>query len=100
MAFSNVGDFWLAPGAFDRYTIAFGQIAGEPEWGGSDMGAQWIMAAPIGISPATLLVKDHTKQVKPRRAHPGEEAIVVYTVTVVNIGTEHAHFSLQGGGNV
>ncbi len=100
MAFNNVGDYWLAPGAADRYHIAYGQIPGEPEWGGHDMGAQWIMAAPIGIDSATLLVKDHTKQVKPRRAHPGVEAIVVYSVTVVNIGGEHAHFSLQGGGNV
>ena len=100
MAFNNVGDFWLAPGASTRISIKFGQIAGEPEWGGQDMGAQWIMAAPIGINPATLLVKDHTKQHKPRRAHPGEEAIVVYSVTVVNIGGEHAHFSIQGGGNV
>jgi hypothetical protein len=99
MAFNNVGDLWLAPGQSMRRAIKFGQIPGEPEWGGFDQGAQWIMAAPIGINPATLLVKDHTKQVKPRRAQPGEAAIVVYEVTIVNIGAEHAHFSLQGGGN-
>jgi hypothetical protein len=100
MAFNNVGDLWLAPGESWTISIKFGQIAGEPEWGGSDMGAQWIMASPIGISPGQLLVKDHTKQHKPRRGQPGPEAIVVYSVTIVNIGSEHAHFSIQGGGNV
>lgn len=99
MAFNNVGDHWLKPGESTTISLAFGQIDGEPEWGGHDMGAQWIMADPIGINPATLLVKDHTKQHKPRRGQPGEEAIVVYSVTVVNIGGEIAHFSLQGGGN-
>ena len=100
MAFSNVGDLWLAPGESIRLDLKFGQIAGEPEWGGHDQGAQWIMADPIGIDPAILVVKDHTKEHKPRRGRPGEEAIVVYSVTVVNIGGEHAHFSLTGGGNV
>jgi hypothetical protein len=99
MAFNNVGDFWLAPGESIRINLKFGQIAREPEWGGHDLGAQWIMAAPIGINPAALLVKDHTKEHKPRRGHPGDEAIVVYSVTVVNVGEEDAHFSIQGGGN-
>jgi hypothetical protein len=100
MAFNNVGDLWLAPGQQIRLELKFGQIDGEPEWGGHDHGAQWIMAHPIGINPAELLVKDHTKQNKPRRGRPGEEAIVVYLVTVVNLGNEDAHFSLQGGGCV
>ena len=100
MAYNNVGDLWLAAGQSTRQSIAYGQIDGEPEWGGHDHGAQWIMADPIGIDPAMLLVKDHTKQHKPRRARPGTEPIVVYSVTVVNIGGETAHFSLQGGGNV
>jgi hypothetical protein len=100
MAFHNLGDIWLEPGASTRLHVRFGQIAGEPEWGGFDRGAQWIMAAPIGIDPATLRVTDHTKQHKPRRGHPGPESIVVYSVTVTNIGGERAHFSLQGGGNV
>ena len=99
MSFNNVGDFWLAPGKELRIGLRFGQIAGEPEWGGHDLGAQWIMADPIGINPAVLLVKDHTKENKPRRAHPGDEPIVVYSVTVVNIGASDAHFSIQGGGN-
>ena len=100
MAFNNVGDFWLAPGESTRPSVRFGAFPEEPEWGGYDMGAQWIMAAPIGINPATLLVTGHTKQHKPRRAHPDPNPIVVYTVTIVNIGDEDAHFSLQGGGNV
>jgi hypothetical protein len=100
VAFNNVGDHWLGPGQSLRIGLKFGQIDGEPEWGGHDQGAQWIMADPIGIDPAVLLVKDHTKEHKPRRAQPGTEAIVVYSVTVVNIGTEIAHFSIQGGGNV
>ena len=100
MAFNNVGSLFLKSGESSSFALAFGQIDGEPEWGGHDMGAQWIMADPIGIDPATLLVKDHTKQHKPRRRQPGPEAIVVYSVTVVNIGGETAHFSLQGGGNV
>jgi len=100
VAFNNVGDLWLAAGQSTVVNLAFGRIDGEPEWGGHDMGAQWIMADPIGINPATLLVRDHTKQHKPRRAQPGLEPIVVYYATVVNIGGETAHFSLQGGGNV
>lgn len=100
MAFNNAGDLWLAPGEAVTLAFKFGQIAGEPEWGGQDMGAQWFMADPIGINPGSLLVKDHTKIHKPRRAHPGEQAIVVYEVTVVNIGGEHVHYSMQGGGNV
>jgi hypothetical protein len=100
MAFNNAGDYWLGPGQSMSIGNAFGQIDGEPEWGGHDMGAQWFMADPISIDPATLLVKDFTKQHKPRRAQPGEEASVVYVVTVINIGSETAHFSLQGGGNV
>jgi hypothetical protein len=99
MAFNNVGDYWLAPGESTRVHIAHGGvIAGEPEWGGHDAGAQWIMAAPIGINPAELVTQEHTKTHKPRRVHPGEP-IVVYSATVVNIGSEWAHFSLQGGGN-
>ena len=100
MAFNGVGDNWLAAGASTRLAIAFGIIEGEPEWGGHDHGAQWIMADPIGIDPAVLLVKDHTKEHKPRRQRPDPEPIVVYSVTVVNIGSETAHFSLTGGGNV
>ena len=99
MAFNSVGSIWLEPGESITLDLKFGQIDGEPEWGGHDMGAQWIMADPIGINPATLLVKDHTKQHKPRRAQPGAESIVVYSVTIVNIGAETANFSLQGGGN-
>ena len=97
MAFNNLGDFWLGPGESTRISLAFDLFTDEPEWGGHDHGAQWIMADPISIAPATLLVKDHTKEHKPRRGQPGEP-IVVYTVTVVNIGNESAHFSLQGGG--
>jgi hypothetical protein len=95
MAFNNFGDHWLAPGQSVRLGLQYGQIVDEH--GGHDAGAQWIMADPIGINPATLLVKDHTKEHRPR-THPGEEPIVVYWVTVVNIGGEWAHFSLQGGG--
>lgn len=100
MAFNNAGDFWLAAGQSTSVSLAFGQIDGEPEWGGHDQGAQWIMADPIGIDPAILVVRDHTKEHKPRRAQPGPEPIVVYSVTVVNMGAETAHFSLTGGGNV
>ncbi len=98
MAFNNVGAIWLGPGQSSRHEIAYdAPVAGEPEWGGSDAGAQWIMADPIGLNPATLLVKDHTKLHKARRNSPGDP-IVSYAVTVVNIGSDWALFSLQGGG--
>jgi hypothetical protein len=100
VAFNNVGDMWLAPGFEVQCSIAHGIIPGEPEWGGYDNGAQWIMADPMGINPAVLLVKDFIKQHKPRRQNPGPDPIVVYYATVVNVGDEIAHFSLQGGGNV
>jgi hypothetical protein len=71
VAFNNVGDFWLAPGASTTMSLKFGQSDGEPEWGGHDQGAQWIMADPIGTNPAVLLVKDHTKEHKPRAEADG-----------------------------
>ncbi|MGA7981562.1 MAG: hypothetical protein WCA32_15245 [Chromatiaceae bacterium] len=63
MAFNNVGDFWLGPGEEIRIGLALGGlIEGEPEWGGHDFGAQWIMADSTGIRPGALLVKDDTKE--------------------------------------
>jgi hypothetical protein len=99
MAYNNVGDYWLGAGHEVTVSIAYdAPIGREPEWGGTDRGAQWIMAAPIGIDPARLVVRDHTKEHKPRRTSPGDP-IVVYSVTVINAGSESAHFNLQGGGN-
>ena len=103
MAFSGAGIFWLAPGASTVVAIARGGlIEGEPEWGGHDYGAQWIMADPNPgtVDPGALQVKDHVKQKKARRGHPGTEAPIVYLATVVNVGATFAFFSLQGGGNV
>ena len=103
MAFNGVGIFWLAPGEWTVVAIARGGIVpGEPEWGGYDYGAQWIMADPNtgSINPGAFLVKDHVKEKKPLRGHPGNPAPIVYLATVVNVGRYHASFSLQGGGNV
>jgi hypothetical protein len=103
MAFNGLGNYWLAPGAWIAIDIARGgQVPGEPEWGGYDYGAQWIMADPNtgSIAPGAFLVKDHIKEKRPLRGHPGNPAPIVYAVTVVNVGANHASFSLQGGGNV
>ena len=100
MAFNNVGEFWLAPGESWRVHIARGSLVNEPEWGGQDFGAQWIMADGIGIDPVRLMVTEHTKEKKPIRVHAGSPSPIVYSVTVTNIGERVAHFSLQGGGNV
>jgi hypothetical protein len=59
-----------------------------------DMGAQWIMADPIG--PGQFTVTDMTKERRiaiPNRLH------VVYGVTVKCTGSDGL-FSVQGGGNV
>ena len=98
MAWNNVGDHFLGPGEAIRLEIGWDD-PGEPEFGGADHGAQWIMADPISIDPADLIVRDHAKLHKPRRNHPGDP-LVAYAVTIVNNGPETAHFSLQGGGNV
>jgi hypothetical protein len=100
VAFNNIGSFFLAPGQSATLGVHFGQIPGEPEDGGFDHGAQWIMADPIGIDPARLMVTAQIKEHRPRRGHPGPEPLVLYWATIKNIGSEDAHFSLQGGGNV
>lgn len=99
MAFNNVGEFWLDPGYSVRISIAREGVIPDEEWGGHDLGAQWIMADGIGIAPAVLMVTEHTKEKKPIRRHPQSLSPIAYTVTVTNIGSEPAHFSLQGGGN-
>ncbi|MBA5872999.1 MAG: hypothetical protein GDA66_00410 [Nitrospira sp. CR1.2] len=100
MAFNQVGDFWLAPGASTRIHLALGGLINEVEWGGHDFGDQWIMADGVGISPVRLMVSEHTKEKKPIRLRPGSPSPIVYSVTVTNIGEELAHFTIQGGGNV
>ncbi len=99
MAFNGLGNFWLAPGASVSIAVRFGALGEGVDWGGEDRGAQWIMADSINIRPAALLVKDHVKEKKPIR-RPSAPSPIAYSVTIVNIGPEHANFSLQGGGNV
>lgn len=99
MAFNNVGQFFLAPGASTRVHIARGGVVAGPEWGGHDMGAQWIMAHPNLGGATALVVRDHTKERKPLH-NLSDPTAWVYSVTVTNVANGRIGFSLQGGGNV
>lgn len=61
---------------------------------GEDLGAQWIMANPIG--PGFLEVSNFAKE---KRIRPRNGVDVFYWVTVTNVG-EDTLFNVQGGGNV
>lgn len=99
MAFHDIGNFWLEPGESWRIGLARGNLTTEPEWGGQDLGAQWIMADPKYGGAVEFIVRDHSKERKPMHS-PGAAVTIVYSVTVFNAGSRRASFSLQGGGNV
>jgi hypothetical protein len=94
MSYSHVvkadGPWWLVEDEQVGVGIAF-------NGGRTDMGAQWIMAHPIG--PGTLVVGEFTKE--KRLNNPGEP-LTFYYATVTNVGWAFpvAEFSIQGGGNV
>ena len=81
MAFSNVGNYSLAPGQTGRYYISFA---------GADKGPQLIVAHPLNPG-GSLQVDDQTK------TH-NTDGTIFYWLTVKNIGTYATNFSLQGGG--
>ena len=88
MAFNNIGGpFTLDAGASTGVWIA--------RTDGADMGAQWIMADPIG--PGKLTVTGMTKE---RQIKVPNQLVVVYSTTVTNTGNDFSIFYLQGGGNV
>jgi hypothetical protein len=95
MAFNGLqpsgGPFVLADGASTQVWVRRNVSNGH----GSDLGAQWIMADPIG--PGSLQVDNFVKQ---RNIVVPNQLEVVYLVTVTNVGFDDSLFSVQGGGNV
>jgi hypothetical protein len=85
MAFNGVGG---------PYSIGSTPIRVGITYGGNDMGAQWIMAHPIG--PGALQMSDFAKIRRPAASNRLDTS---YEATVTNIG-EDTIFNLSGGGNV
>jgi hypothetical protein len=90
MAFNNLvpvdGPFVLSSGNQIGVNVTYPNFA--------DMGAQWIMADPIG--PGRFTVTDMSKE---RRIAVPNLLQVVYSATVKCTGTDGL-FSVQGGGNI
>lgn len=82
MAFSGIGDFWIAPNAV--------QVQDGWGWNGQDLGAQYFSANPKS-SRDELRMSDETKG---RDQFGG----VFYGVTVTNISSVWVNYDLQGGG--
>jgi len=83
MAFNNVGNFFLAPGASGRYSISFG---------GADHGAQYIGGNPENPGGG-IQASAETKNMN-------TDGTITYWVTLQNVGSNATNFSLQGGGFV
>jgi hypothetical protein len=79
--------------------------------GGTDFGAQWIMAHPLEGIPGELQVSDFSKareyeivtivQNGSAQVTRGSgNTTIRYRATVSNVGGTPVHFTVQGGGNV
>lgn len=100
MAFNGLqpasGPFFLAPGQALRLWVT--------RDGGSDFGAQWIMASPNDEGhPAELTLSDFTKERAYRIGNTNGQffdPFIRYWVTIRNTGDYPTNFTVQGGGNV
>ncbi|RZF24564.1 hypothetical protein EVC45_38180 [Paraburkholderia sp. UYCP14C] len=92
MAFNNVG------GPSGKFSLASGsQVGAWISWGTEDLGAQWIMADPVG--PGKFTVSEMTKE---KTITVPNSLSVTYSTTVTNVGDDifAVLFTIQGGGNV
>ena len=95
MAFNNLGNYTISPGAGNALEILYWFGGRDDLPGGDDHGAQYCMAHPEA-APGTMFVFEQGKEQSSEQFNG--QVVYIYHVKVRLDGPHENIFNLQGGG--